>query len=255
MPVEAELTDRTEKLTLKDALQITGPLPAVASSQLSLPAGLDVAVRPNEFPAGYVLTAVLDVRNVDATSQLQLTCAADSVVRASLHIGEQTASSSLQRLSPDQLFLSYDTASFPAGCKLEASLDNGRVGRSQPFTVAQLIRLPHIISVTPVPVTGDAGNVPAGLHPYQVTGDNLEMIGKLSWDQNLGVEVAALPAAIPGQGQRQSLMVNLPEVPSTGGSLYLWLRGESSARVTTFTLPPAPAANAAARTSSSPVLH
>ena len=68
-PIEADLADRGEKLKLAEALQITGPLPAVASSQLSLPKDLDVSLLPNEFPAGYTLTAILDVRNVEAKSQ------------------------------------------------------------------------------------------------------------------------------------------------------------------------------------------
>ncbi len=254
--VEAELTDRAAKLRLPDALQITGPLPAIASSQLSIPAGFDVALRPNEFPAGYTITAVLDVRNADAKSELRLACADDIAVHATLRIGAQDAVSSLQRLSSDQLFLSFDTGNFPAGCTLEASLDNGRAGRSQPFTVAHLIRLPRILSVTPV-VSSGALAVPAGLHTFEITGDNLEMIGQLSWDQNLGVDVTGLPAAIPGQGQRQSLLVNLPDAPLAGAPLYLWLRGETAARLTTITLNPPPPApgNPARADSTSPAVH
>ena len=45
------------------------------------------------------------------------------------------------------------------------------------------------------------------------------MISQLSWDQNLGVDVSALPAAIPGQGQRQSLLVTLPDPPAPGAPL------------------------------------
>jgi hypothetical protein len=255
IPIDAELTDRPEKLALPDGLQIAGPLPAVVSSQLSLPAGLDVALRPNEFPAGYTLTAVLDVRNVDARSELQLACAADVGVHAELRIGGQDATSSLQRLSTDQLFLSYDTSKFPAGCALEASLDNGRDGRSQPFTVARLIRLPQILSVTPLTAgNGSATAVPAGLHAFEIIGDNLEVIGQLSWDQNLGVDVSGLPAAIPGQGQRQSMVVNLPDAPSAGAPLYLWLRGESASRTTTVTIP-VTVGNAARAASSSPLVH
>lgn len=254
IPIEAELADRAAKLTLVDALQITGPLPAIASSQFSIPAGMDVALRPNEFPAGYTLTAVLDVRNIDAKSQLRLACADDIGVHAALRIGAQDAVSSLQRLSSDQLFLSFDTSNFPAGCTLEASLDNGRAGQSQPFAVAHLIRLPRILSVTAATASATA-TVPAGLHAFEITGDNLEMIGQISWDGNLGVDVSALPAAIPGQGQRQSLLVNLPDAPSPDAPLYLWLRGETTARMTTVTLPPLPGGNPARAASSSPLVH
>jgi hypothetical protein len=250
VPVEAELTDRSAALSLADALQTTGPLPAIASSQLSLPPDMEIALRPNEFPAGYTLTAVLDVRNIDVKSELRLACAEGVGAQAGLHIGSKDAVSSLQRLSSDQLFVSYDTSGFPAGCTLQAWLDNGRAGRSQPFTVAHLIRLPKIASVTPLAsLTSVENAVPVGLHAYEVTGENLEMIGQLAWDQNLGVEVTGLPAAIPGKGQLEALMVNLPDPPNPGAPLYVWLRGETSSRATTVVL--AAAGSSATRTTSS----
>jgi len=250
VPVEAGLTDRLAVLSLADALQTTGPLPAIASSQLSLPPDMEIALRPNEFPAGYTLTAVLDVRNIDVKSELRLACAEGVGAQAGLHIGSKDAVSSLQRLSSDQLFVSYDTSGFPAGCTLQAWLDNGRAGRSQPFTVAHLIRLPKIASVTPMASLAAVGNaVPAGLHAYEVRGENLEMIGQLAWDQNLGVEVSRLPAAIPGKGQLEALVVNLPDPPNPGAPLYVWLRGETSSRVTTVVL--SPTGSNAARTASS----
>jgi hypothetical protein len=244
--VQAALVDRSAELSLPDALQTTGPVPVIASSQLSVPAGMDIALRPNEFPAGYTLTAVLDVRNVDAKSELRLACAEQVGGQAGLHIGSKDAISSLQRLSPDQLFLSYDTSGFPAGCTLEAWLDNGRAGRSQAFAVAHLIRLPRIVSLAPVIGPAQAGSatpldsvVPAGLHAFEVTGDSLEMIGQLGWDQNIGVDVPGLPSAIPGEGQRQTLAVNLPDAPNAKALLYIWLRGETSSRATTVSLGPA----------------
>jgi hypothetical protein len=266
--VSADFTDRAAQLTLPDAVQITGPLPAIASSQLTIPKDLAVALLPNEFPAGYTLTAVLDVRNVDTKSELRLACKDDMGVHATLQIGAQNVVSSLQRLSPDQLFLSYDTSNFPAGCSLAASVDNGRAGQSQPFTIARLIRLPKIVSVVPVatvapsvppaPTTAAAGVPPAGLRAFEIKGDNLEMIGQLSWDRNLGVEISVLPAAIPGQGQRQSLLVSLPDAPAPDAPLFLWLRGETTARATTAVLAaPAPAVlgNPARAQATSPLIH
>jgi hypothetical protein len=228
LPVEAGLTDRAASLTLPDALQITGPLPIIASSQVSPPKGMDIALRPNEFPAGYTLTAVLDVKNINPKSELGLSCAEGTGVKPALHIGAQDAMSSLQSLSSDQLFLSYDTSAFPAGCTLQASIDNGRAGRSQPFPLARLIRLPRILSLTPT----DAA-APAGLRSFEIIGNNLEMIGQLGWDQNIGVEVTGVPAAIPTEGQRQTLRVNLPDAPAPGAPLYVWLRGETASRATT----------------------
>jgi hypothetical protein len=251
MSLQAYLADRSADISLPDALQVTGPLPVIASSQLSIPAGMDIALRPNEFPAGYTLTTVLDVRNIGARSQIHLACAEDVGAKPELHLGSQDAVSSLQRLSPDQLFLSYDTSAFPAGCTLQASIDNGRDGRSQPFTLAHLIRLPRIVSLT---LASGTAPLPVGLHSLELTGDNLEMIGQLAWDQNVGVDVPGLPSAIPGQGQRQSLIVNLPDAPTSDTPLYIWLRGEASSRATTVKPPATPTARAHAD-SSAPPLH
>jgi hypothetical protein len=250
LAIQAKLSDRSATVTVPDALQITGPLPQIVSSQLSLPPGLDISLRPSEFPAGYMLTAVVDVRNIDPKSELHLICAEGNAERPALHIGSQDSASSLQRLSGDQLFLSYDTSTFPAGCNLQAVLDNGRAGRSQPYTLAHLVRLPRIVSLTP---TANRATTPAGLRALELIGDNLAMIGQLAWDQSAGIDVVGLPAAIPGQGQRQTLTVNLPEAPGPAVPLYLWLRGEASARATTVTLPGA--GNGPSRAdSSSPLL-
>jgi hypothetical protein len=238
IPVRATLIDRTAALTLPDALQITGPLPVIASSKLSLPAGMEIAIKPDEFPAGYMLTAVLDVKNIEAKSSLNLTCAEGTSSQAALRIGEQSATGSLQQLSPDQLFLSYDTSAFPAGCTLQASIDNDRDGRSEPFTLAHLMRLPAVQSfqVDPAASTPAGLQPPTGLQNYALTGTNLEMIEKVGWDGASGVDVPALPTPIPGKGQQQSLTVGLPEPPSPQAPLFIWLRGESSGRATTISL-------------------
>ncbi len=121
LPITEYLQDRAAPEIIPGGLQITGPLPVIASSRLSLPAGLSISTRPNEFPAGSTLTAVLDVKNIERRSELRLSCQDDPSPRASLQIGEQNAASSLQQLSPDQLFLSYSTAALPAGCELQAT--------------------------------------------------------------------------------------------------------------------------------------
>jgi hypothetical protein len=231
-PVQAYIKDRTEPLTLQDALQITGPLPVIASSKLSLPTGLAIATRPNEFPAGFTLTAMLDVKNIARGSALQLTCADDAAPAVRLHIGEQTATSRLEQLSPDQLFLSFDTTALPAGCSLEAELDNGRAGKSQAFALANIIRLPQVDSFTV-----GTNPAPKGMQGYTLTGNNLEMIEKVGWDQTTGVDVPGLPVPIPGPGQKQSLGVNLPEQSGAPADLYLWLRGDTAGRATTIKNP------------------
>ena len=241
LPIKAYLQDRNEPLTFPDALQITGPLPVIASSKLSLPTGIGITLHPDEFPAGYTLTAMLDVKNIERKSVLRLGCSDDPTESNSLRIGEQTAKSNLQRLSTDQLFLSFDTSAIPAGCLLQAVIDNNRDGRSDPFTLAHIIRIPQIDSFSL-----NAPQPPSGSHAYLLTGQNLEMIEKVGWDGDQGVEVPSLPTPIPGQGQRQSLQVTLPDPQKAQCDLYVWLRGDKDGRATTMKAPALPSVSASA---------
>lgn len=231
--LQAFLTDRTEPLTLPDALQITGPLPVIASSKLSIPAGMEISLLPNEFPAGYTLAGMLDVKNVGANSILKLACAGGSGSGTLLHLGQQTSSYSLQQLSQDELYLLFDTSLLPAGCSLEAVLDSGREGESQPFTLARIVRLPHVDSFDTLP-----GSQHDGIQTYTLTGRNLELLDKVGWDEANGVTITNLPTPIPGQGQKETLDINLPGPPAPRAMLLVWLRGEDRPRVTTITAPP-----------------
>ncbi len=189
---------------------------------------------------------------MEPKSVLRLACAEDIGNPVALHIGEQTETYSLQRLSPDQLFLSFDTSGLPAGCSLEATVDNGKTGRSQPFGLARIVRLPQIQSF-------DASSqAPAnGKRAYVLTGLNLEMIEKTGWDQLEGVPVPALPTPIPGQGQKQSLEVDLPDPAPAHSTLYLWLRGEKAPSATTLQLSAKPPDTAApsSSTANAPAPH
>lgn len=229
LAVQADIADRNEPMTLPDALEITGPVPIIASSHLSLPTGMAITLPPDEFPADYNLTAMLDVRNVEPRSVLTLACSEDLGVPVNIHIGEQNAAFSLQRLSPDQLFVSLDTSAFPAGCLLQATIDNGKTGRSQPFTLAHIVRLPQIDSFV-----GTNQVQPDGTRTYELQGRNLEMIEKAGWDQLEGVPVTALPTPIQGQGLKQALQVNLPDPAPAHAELFIWLRGEKNASATTL---------------------
>jgi hypothetical protein len=249
LPIKAYLADRNEPLTLPNALRITGPLPVIASFKLSLPPDMAIAIKSGEFPAGYTLSAMLDVKNVEPRSMLRLACLDDVGPHLSLHPGEQTETASLQQLSPDQLFLSFDTSAWPAACSIQAVIDNGSGGKSEPLTLGNIIRLPQIDDFK----LGDfkLSDGPPGTHVGVLTGRNLEMIEKVGWDQANGSNVPGLPSPIPGQGQKQSLRVNLPDPPTPHAVIYLWLRGEKTGRVTTI-MNSAPASNTASPPSSTP---
>jgi hypothetical protein len=236
------IEQRSEPLTLEDALEITGPLPVIASSKLSVPAGMEIALHPDEFPAGYTLTAMLDVKNMSPRSTLELGCSGEPSA-AILYPGQQTRTSNLQQLSQDQLFLSYDTSEVRAGCTLQAVIRNGREGRSEPYTLAHIIRLPSVDSFN-----ADGKSSDAAVGTYTLTGRNLEMIDKIGWDETNPVGSTDLPSALPGQGQEQSLTVNLPESPAPHAMLFVWLRGDTAGRATNVFAPqsaPKAPANAA----------
>jgi hypothetical protein len=232
-PVVAELRDRHEPVTFADGLRITGPVPLIASSKLSPPAGLPVSLKEGEWPAGETLSALLDVKNAEAGSTLRLGCLNGSVPETTLRIGGQTDRWSLQELSPDQLFLTSDTKDMPAGCVIQAKLDNGAGGTSTPFTLATIVRLPRIQQFVPVP---DPGTDAKSERAYELTGRNLETIEKIGWDQLNGLPVTNLPAPVPGGGQLQTLRVDLPDTGAQSGTVYLWLRGETVGRSTTVSL-------------------
>lgn len=236
LPVKAYLQDRTEPLEFPNALEVTGPRPVIASSRLSLPNNMAIAVHSDEFPAGYTLNAMLDVKNIKRKSVLQLMCADGVGEHASLHIGEQNAHQNLQQLSPDQLFLAFDTSRLPAGCSLQVVIDNGREGASDPFTVAHILRVPQIDSFT---VSADPAQ--NGTRQYQLTGTNLEMMDKLGWDGAHAVAVSGLPAPLPGPGLKQSIEIALPDPPGPDTKLYVWLRGDQQGRATTVKAPALPA--------------
>jgi hypothetical protein len=192
-----------------------------------------ISVRPDEFPAGYTLNAVLDVKNIERQSVVRLVCVEGVGEQASLHIGEQNTHQSLQQLSQDQLFLAFDTSGLSAGCSLQAVIDNGRGGSSPPVTLAHILRFPRIDSFTV------SANPPQNeMRRYQLTGENLEMIAKLGWDDGHAAEVSDLPEPLPGPGMKQSIGINLPDPPNSESKLYVWLRGDQQGRLATI-LPPA----------------
>ncbi|MFL6350301.1 MAG: hypothetical protein ACJ74Z_00410 [Bryobacteraceae bacterium] len=243
LPMKAYLIDRNEPLTLTDALRVTGPLPVIASSKLSLPAELSIAIKSGEIPAGYTCSAMLDVKNVDSRSILRLGCRDEVGARASLRVGEQTETRSLQQLSPDRLFLSFDTSTWPAGCSVQAVIDNGSGGKSEALTLGNIVRLPQIddFKLDDLQVSDVQGA--SSTHIGVLKGRNLEMIEKVGWDQGNGSDVLGLPTPIPGQGQKQSLRVNLPDPPSPNAAVYIWLRGEKTGRITTITNSALPSSN------------
>jgi hypothetical protein len=229
LEMKAYLNDRYEPLTFPEGIRVTGPLPAIIASTPAPPAGMAIQLRSNEFPAGYTLSASINVKNVQTSSVLGLGCFGDSSPRLVLHPGEETDAGSLQTIGTDSFFLSVNTARWPAGCSVQARWDNDGAGKSEPFTLGHLIRIPQVDSFQ---MTGeDTGN---GLQVGVLTGRNLETIEKAGWDLTTGFDVLGLPSPIPGPGQKQTLRISLPPQPNPLAVLNVWLRGEQDGRVTTI---------------------
>ena len=245
LTVQAYVQDRSEPITLPDALEIIGPLPVIASVKLSRLAGQSIAPRADELPAGSTLNALLDVKNMERTSVLQLGCSDGVGTKTSLTIGGRTERWSLQQLSPDQLFLAFDSSELPAGCSLEAVVDNGREGSSRPFPLARIVRLPKIDSFAAEP---DRLSV---LPQYKLTGENLEMIQKIGWSETDPFEVTGLPMPLPGPGLKQALEFGLPDPPKPAGPLWIWLRGDRDPRAANIPASGLPADPAAAQSEAS----
>lgn len=245
LEMKAYLNDRHEPLTFAEAIRVTGPLPAITAATPAPPVGMAIQLRDNEFPAGYTLSASINVKNVQPVSVLELGCFGDPSPRLLLHPGEETDTASLQKLGAGAYFVSFDTSRWPAGCSVQARWDNGGAGKSQPFTLGGLIRIPQIDSFQMT--AEDAGN---NLLVGVLTGRNLETIEKVGWDLTTGYDVPGLPSPIPGPGQKQTLRVSLPAPPNPQSVLNIWLRGEQDGRVTTITA--ASPATPTATTSPSP---
>ena len=235
LPVKAYIDGRNAPLSFPAALEVIGPLPVITSTKLSLPKGMPIAARQDEFPSGYTLNALLDVKNIERKSVLRLACADGAGEHTDLRIGEQGSGWSLTQLSPDQLFVAFDTTGLPAGCVLQAVIDNHSKGSSKPFTLARMLLVPQIDSFTVADTPPQNGT-----RQYQFTGENLELIEKLGWDDQSGLEVPGLPVPLRGPGLKQSIQIGLPDPPSLDTVVYVWLRGDKQGRATTINAPVLP---------------
>jgi hypothetical protein len=71
------------------------------------------------------------------------------------------------------------------------------------------------------------------LYGGNLTGIDLQIIEKTGWDATTGYPVQGIPTPIPGSSEEQSLKVELPwPPPSPHAPIYVWLRGETTGRLT-----------------------
>jgi hypothetical protein len=132
----------------------------------------------------------------------------------------------LEQLTPDQLFLTFDTGAWFNGCVVDATATSGD-GDSAPHRVARIVNLPAIEQFN----LSDDGS---GDYSATLVGQNLETIGKAGWTADEETPVSQLPQPISGDGRRQKLQIQVAAPPSPDAVLYISLRGDSKGRQTTL---------------------
>jgi hypothetical protein len=228
--IQSFIAGHTEPVLLKNAIHVVGPRPVIESAKLSPPSEISIPLQPGEVAAGAYLSGMLQVKNLEPSSGVQLSCEGQDGNVATLRMGEHSSSATLQLLGTDQAFLSFDTGRWPAGCTIQARMDNGPDGLSDPCRLGRLVRFPHVDTFQVVSAENDGGTYVA-----ELTGTDLQNIEKIGWDATNGIAVADLPAPVPGGGMKQLLKVKLPGMePGPHAPLYLWLRGDQQGRATTI---------------------
>jgi hypothetical protein len=224
LALRAYIENRSAPLTFSDAVRIVGPRPSIRDVTISQPQNQDVQLGQGELPGSTVLSAMMHVNQLESNSALKLGCQQSGSASLTLHLGEHAGSASLQQLTPDQVFVTFDTGQWFNGCDLEAAVANGEEGQSAMYRIGRIVRVPNIEQFDLV--TDDTGQIHASL-----TGENLETIEKAGWSADQGQPVAQLPQ--PLDGRRQRLEIQVPQQPDPSSALYVWLRGEEKPRLTT----------------------
>ncbi|HEY4362944.1 MAG TPA: hypothetical protein VGN17_18385 [Bryobacteraceae bacterium] len=212
------------------AFQVAAARPRIREAKASGAADLAVAVRDGEVPSGSWVSYALRVEPATSNAALTVQCAdaAATVQPLKLHVGEKQTNAQLVAAGGDTLFLSLDPgAAGQSGCALTAMIETDDLGKSDPFALGKVVRLPRIESFTMTDEKSATGFY--GL----LKGFDLDTIDKTGWAGGTGVSVADLPRPVTGEGARQTLRIAMPwPSPSPKAPLFVWLRGETDSRAT-----------------------
>lgn len=217
--------DVSKPAVMPGAVHVKGPAPKILSAKTSLPPQSNIPLKEGELPAGGFVNVSLTVKNVTADTKVRLRCAKTTEGELSLRVGEKSDTGSAQALSADELFLSFDPGGWHAGCDVTAVLDNGGAGRSKPFPLGKVIRVPHVDAFELTEEKNGDNYI------GKLTGTDLENIAQVGWSADRGIPIAGLPIA--ADTRKQSLKIELPwPAPSPHAALYVWFRGETTGRQT-----------------------
>src|SRR5690606_15214294 len=106
----------------------------------------------------------------------------------SLRAGESHSDARLQASSPESLYLTFDPGRIGQnGCEVLARVSTPN-GESSPSTLGRVVRLPRIEAMSlSDELVGE--NQFAG----SITGEDLEAIARVGWNENEGIPVTAVP--------------------------------------------------------------
>jgi hypothetical protein len=218
-------------LKILDVVQVVGPRPKITGVNKSSSQATDVALRQGEIAAGGPVSFSIQTEYAGSNPGFELGCANQGKVKKalSLHPGERVGAAQLDFAGEGILFLSVDPGSVGrSGCQLEATVTGDETGASEPYSLGRVIRLPHIQKfVLTDQKTG------SDLFLGSLTGQELQVIEKTGWDSQAGYPVQGIPVPAAGDPENQTLQIELPwPPPSPRAPLYVWLRGETTGRVT-----------------------
>jgi len=226
-----KVSDLNSPLKVLDVVQVVGPRPKITGVNESSSQTTDVALRQGEIAAGGPVSFSIRTENAGSNPDFELRCAneGDAKKPLSLHPGERTGTAQLDFAGEGILFLSLDPGSVGrSGCQLEAAVTADETGASEPYPLGRVIRLPHIekFALTDQKKGSD-------VFLGSLTGQELQVIEKTGWDSQAGYPVQGIPVPAGGDPQNQTLQIELPwPPPSPRAPLYVWLRGETTGRVT-----------------------
>ena len=226
-----KVADLQSPLKISDVVQVVGPRPQITGVNESSSQATDVALRQGEIAAGGPVSFSIQIENAGSNPGFELSCAnqGDAKKSLSLHPGERAGTAQLDFAGEGILSLSVDPGSVGrSGCQLEAMVSADETGASQPYTLGRVIRLPHIqkFVLTEQKKSGD-------LFLGSLTGQELQVIEKTGWDSQAGYPVQGIPVPAARDPENQTLQIELPwPPPSPRAPLYIWLRGESTGRIT-----------------------
>ena len=216
---------------ISGVLQVAGPRPKITGASESASQTTSVALHQGEIAAEEPVTFAIQTENAGPYPVLDLSCANASDVKKTLtlHPGDRNGTAQLDFAGESSLFLYVTPGSVGySGCQLEATVTVDETGASDPYLLGRVIRLPHIDSflLSDEKQGGD-------LYVGALTGQELQSIEKAGWDAKHGWPVRGIPTPVSGNPQEQSLTIELSwPPPSPRAPLYVWLRGETTGRIT-----------------------